>query len=200
MISSINAQVHASLPPQKRTDGWKGQPSWEQVKSDCEGLINELDRRGPKFLPKMIKLFSYVTYFRSILQNQKVRGYLMAKHHGLLKNVELTLRELKEQEESAESQVIPLWTVAKARKKLQDLVTLARTTEPQVIGFNKKPLVVVIAARRWKAILRRFPQAEELACPKVYIDDVKLLRKRPDIRRFRSLKPNPWLAPVKRLD
>jgi prevent-host-death family protein len=178
----------------------KEQPCWEQVKSDCEALIKELDGQCQKFLPGMVKLFSYVTYFRSILQNEKVRGYLMTKHHQLLKNVELTLRDLAEQEKSAGSQVVPLWTVAKARKKLQDLVTLARTTEPQVIGHNKKPLVIVISARRWKAILRRFPQAEELANPKVYIDDMKMPRKRPDIRRFRCLKPAPWLAPVKRID
>lgn len=200
MMSSNNSSIQASLPSQIDTERWKEQPCWEQVKSDCEALIKELDGRSPKFLPRMIKLFSYVTYLRSILQNQKVRGYLMAKHHELLKNVELTLRELKDQDDSAESQAVPQWTVAKARKDLQALVTLARTTEPQVIGFNKKPLVVVISARRWKAIVRRFPQAEELANPRVYIDDMKMLRKRPDIRRFRSLKPAPWLAPVKRID
>jgi hypothetical protein len=187
-----------SLPSQRAGESWKGQPLWEQVKSDCEALIKELDRRGPTFLAGMIKLFSYATYFRSILKDQKVRSYLMLKHHDLLKNVELTLRQLEEQEKSAESQVPPLWTVAKAGKKLQALVTLARTTEPQVIGGNKKPLVVVIAAKRWKAIVRQFPQAEELASPKVKIDHMKLIRPRPTKNRFRILKPAPWAASSKR--
>ena len=198
MMSSNSSRANASLPSHKHTEGWKGQPLWEQVKSDCEALIKELDRRGPTFLPGMIKLFSYVTYFRSILQDQKVRTYLMLKHHDLLKNVELTLRQLEEQEKSAASQVTPLWTVAKAQKKLQALVTLARTTEPQVIGGNKKPLVVVIAAKRWKAIVRQFPQAEELASPKVKIDDMKLIRPRPTENRFRILKPAPWSPSAKR--
>jgi hypothetical protein len=199
MISSSSPQAQVSLPSQKHTEGWNGQPLWEQVKSDCEALIKELDRRGPTFLPGMIKLFAYVTYFRSILQEQKVRSYLMLKHHDLLKNVELTLRQLEEQEKSAEPQIPPLWTVSKAQKKLQALLTLARTTEPQVIGGNKKALAVVIAAKRWKVIVRQFPQAEELASPKVKIENIKLIRPRPAKNRFRILKPAPWEASAKRI-
>lgn len=196
MLSNKSSRL-AGRPPQKPTGGSRGESFLERAKCDCEALMKQLNRRGPKFLPGMIKLFSYATYFRSLLQDQKVRDYLMAQHHELLKNLELTLGQLEEQEKSAESQVGPMWTVVKARKQLQSLVTLARTTEPQVISFNKKPLVVVIAARRWKAIVKYFPQAERLACPKEPIEN-NLIRKHPGTRPLRKGKQVPWAVPAKR--
>lgn len=199
MISSNNSRVSANSPPSIHITSWNENSSWEQVNSDCQALISDLERQGARFLPGMIKLFSYVTYFRSILQDQKVKGYLMAKHPELLKNVELTLRQLEQQEESAESQTVPLWTIAKARKELRALITLARTNEPQVIGFNKKPLVVMVAAKRWKLILKHFPQAERLACPKVKTDDQNLVCKRPGKRSYRQVKLAPWLTSVGRI-
>lgn len=175
MMPSNKARLDRT--PKKWDSGWRGQPSWERLRDDSDALSKELKDNRTPFLPGMLKLCSYATFLVSILQEREVRNYLMANHQQTFKALEVTLGLLQEQAKWAESQEISMWSIAAARKQLQVLVARARSTEPQVIGRFKTPLVVVISARRWKAILKRFPQAERVACPKVNLSNLNEARR-----------------------
>ena len=64
----------------------------------------------------------------------------------------------------------------RGKKDLETLISEARNNEPQVIGVYRTSLVTVISASRWKAILRRYPDVEQLARPSLKLPPMMPLR------------------------
>ncbi|MGH9571532.1 MAG: hypothetical protein ACRD4F_17955 [Candidatus Angelobacter sp.] len=150
----------------KRAPGFRGESSWKVIARKSEDLLQALGHRRSRFLDDMLRLVSFMTYFRKILQDQQIRNYLMEHHRETLKKIESTLGYLQRQSEAAESEAISMWTVAQAKKQLQTLISNVRNEGPQVIGHGKRPLVVVISARAWKSVLRHHPELKaELGQP-----------------------------------
>ncbi len=162
MIASNNVIV-PKTPARKGRWGWKGAMSWDLMRQDAQDLKLLLKKRRSRFLDDMLKMVSFYSYFRELLQDRRIRGYLMENHPETLKKVERTLGYLQQQALGSQLGEISMWTIAKARKDLQTLIAKARSEHPQIIGHNGQPRVVVIAANKWDLILRRYPEVEQLA-------------------------------------
>lgn len=175
-VSSDTAPVRKGKTPQEAAR-FKGFRSWSILKRDAEALKGLLESRRPRFLPGMLKLLSFFTYFRPLLQDQRVMAYLVANHGETLKKLETTLAYLQRQADAGEWKTIDMWTVAEARKQLETLISEARHNEPQVIGVYKTSLVTIVSSSRWKAIVRRYPDVEQLARPSLKLPPMPAVRK-----------------------
>ena len=54
-----------------------------------------------------------------------------------------------------------VWSIARAKNELAELVKQAKTNGPQLIRTRRYPVVVVVSIRRWNAMLRRYPELEK---------------------------------------
>jgi hypothetical protein len=164
MIAS--SRVSAPEPPaQKGRWGWKGAMSWDLMRRDALELKVLLQGRRTRFLDEMLRMVCFYTYFGALLQDKEIRGYLMENHPETLKKIEHTLGYLRQHAQGSQLDPIPMWTIAKAAKDLPGLIAKARSEQPQVVGHNGQPRVVVVAANRWDLILRRYPDVAQLAQP-----------------------------------
>lgn len=152
-------------PARKGRWGWKGDMSWDLMRRDAQELKALLKRRRTRFLDDVLRMVSFYTYFRELLQDKRIRGYLMENHPETLKNIERALGYLRQKAQGSQLDPIPMWTIARAKKDLPGLIAKARSEQPQVVGHNGQPRVVIVAANRWDLILRRYPDVAQLAIP-----------------------------------
>ena len=54
-----------------------------------------------------------------------------------------------------------VWSIARAKNELAELVKQAKTQGSQLIRTRRYPVVVVVSIRRWNAMLRRYPELEK---------------------------------------
>jgi prevent-host-death family protein len=160
-MTASGKHVAARAGNKRLRNGSRRMVPWQRMAPASESLRKGLESRGSRFLHGMLKLQSLTTYLGIILKDEPIRSYLMEKHPETLKRLENTLGYVQEQASNAESKIIPMWTVAQARKEIEELVSRARNEEPQVIGVGNRPIVVVVSARRWKAILLHHPEVQE---------------------------------------
>ena len=58
-----------------------------------------------------------------------------------------------------------VWSLSRAKNDLDEVIQQTLKAGPQMIKLVRWPVVVIVPIRRWRAMLRRYPELEEFFWP-----------------------------------
>jgi Phd_YefM. len=134
---------------------------YRRLTPESADLQQQLSRRPRSLINDLLDLTTGVAYIERLLENTRIKRYL-AKHHGaVLDRIEKLLAEVDSSRADPEEDMIMIWSVSRAKKDLDELIRRSRIDGPQMIKRVRWPVVVIVSIRRWRAMLRRYPELQE---------------------------------------
>jgi prevent-host-death family protein len=131
------------------------------IKERRKALADLMKQRQRPLLDDLLDLTSCVAFAERLLANASVRRYLRKNHTTTLSQMKELIAMIRQSGGDCEEVTMTVWSIARAKNELAELVKQAKTNGPQLIRTKHYPVVVVVSIRRWNAMLRRHPELEK---------------------------------------
>ena len=131
------------------------------LREEAATVREQLTGRPTALVNDLVDLTVGIAYLEALLKNARIRRYLERNHKTTLDTLEQLMQEVKGMPSDTEG-TVNLWSFTRAQKELSEVIHLSRTVGPQMIKNVRYPVVMVVSVRRWKKIMRRYPEIEEL--------------------------------------
>lgn len=129
---------------------------WSGIRRQSARLRKQLGQATGANLEDSLMLTSLFCYLTSLLGNPSVWRYLSKHDPETLQKVELLAATVHQSTgDSGVAMNDPLWTFAKAKADLGQLMKAAVKDGPQAICIRGNPSVMVVSIKTWKALSRR---------------------------------------------
>jgi hypothetical protein len=130
---------------------------------ESAALQEEINARKTPLLNDLLDLTIYIAYAEKLLGNARINRYLRKNHQPVLSGIERLIAEVSSSKIDLEEEIMTVWSIPRVREELAELIRQCKTNGPQLIRTRHEPVVIVICLRRWRAMLRRYPELEEFA-------------------------------------
>jgi hypothetical protein len=128
---------------------------------ESAALQEEIDNRKTPLLNDLLDLTIYIAYAEKLFGNARINRYIRKNHQPVLSRIERLLAEIRSSRIDLEEDIMTVWSIPRVKEELAELIRQCKTNGPQFIRTRHEPVVIVICLRRWRAILRRYPELEE---------------------------------------
>jgi prevent-host-death family protein len=126
---------------------------WVRLQKQSARLRRIVRTSKGSHLADLLQLTTSLFYVKSLFSNARVRRYLSNYHLPALQSLESFVETIQQRiDEPGVEMRDPVWTVAKARAALDQLLEAALKNGPQVINIKGKPSVMVVSVKTWKIV------------------------------------------------
>jgi hypothetical protein len=126
---------------------------WKTLRQHSQRLRKQLGKEAGVILEESLRFTTLFCYLKSLVKAPFVRKYLSKHDPDSLHNLQslaATLHQLTADQGGAMNDA--LWTLAKAKADLQQLMRAAVKEGPQAICIGGIPSVMVVSIRTWNAL------------------------------------------------
>lgn len=131
------------------------------ITKEEEALADLVMKRQRPLLDDLLDLTTCVAFAERLLENGSVSRYLRINHTTTLSQMKELIAGIRQSGGDCEEVTMTVWSMARAKNELAELVKQAKTNGPQLIRTKHYPVVIVVSIRRWNAMLRRHPELEK---------------------------------------
>lgn len=124
-------------------------------------LSEQMKERQRPLLEDLLDLTACVAYTEGLFGNVRISKYLGKNHAANLRQINQLIAMIQKPAAESEEGTMMVWSIARAKVELSEVVKQAKTNGPQLIRARRDPVVMVVSIRRWNAMLRRHPGMEE---------------------------------------
>lgn len=133
---------------------------------ESAALREELSSRKTPLLNDLLDLTTYMAYVEKLLRNARINHYLKKHHQPVLGRMERLMAELRNSKIDLDDNTVTVWSYIRVKAEIEELIRQCKVNGPQYIRTRHEPVVIVITLRRWRAVLRRYPELEEFVFQK----------------------------------
>lgn len=141
-------------------------------------LSEQMKERQRPLLDDLLDLTACVAYTEGLFGNVRISKYLGKNHAASLRQINQLIAMIRKPAAESEEGTMMVWSIARAKVELCEVVKQAKTNGPQLIRARRDPVVMVVSIRRWNAMLRRHPGLEEFFRQKTIRYSTKTIQNR----------------------